>query len=132
MSTAAVVGARFTPVRAGRGQGSAAEPRFGEIVRDLLIERGFTTALGNPNWMAFSKTVPGLHYETLRKAVVGERVPHPDLMEKIAAALGVEPTTFPEYRLAEFSKQFDPREVGIDAALEALRQHSERNARRRS
>jgi transcriptional regulator with XRE-family HTH domain len=98
------------------------EPRrFGLIVRDLLIERGTVTdRLGTPDWPAFA-TELGVKYETLRKAVAGERPPGRKIMELAADALGVKPEdTFYEYQLLETQRQFDPREVGEDVAYANL------------
>lgn len=93
---------------------------FGVAVRDLLIEHGFTTAMGNPNWAAFALELPTLHYETLRKAVTGERPPGPKVMEEVAETLGVDPLSFQEYALVQAQRAFDPREVGTDQALANL------------
>lgn len=97
------------------------EDTFGVVVRDELIRREITTQIGNPNWMEFVKQfLPNVNYETLRKAVVGERVPSAQLMETVAEVLGIPPTRFAEYRLHLFTRQFDPREVGLDEALSNL------------
>lgn len=99
---------------------------FGRVLRDLLIERNITTGMGNPNWSAFSELLPTVHYETLRKAVTGERQPTPIVMREAAEALKLDPAdTFVEYRLWEAQRQFDPREVGVDAALENLARWAE-------
>jgi hypothetical protein len=98
---------------------------FGLRLRDLLIEREITTGMGNPNWSAFAEQMPGVHYETLRKAVTGERAPAPALMERCAEALGIEADEFDEYRVFQAQRQFDPREVGLEAAMENLRLFTE-------
>jgi hypothetical protein len=90
---------------------------FGTVVRDLLIDRGITTGLGNPNWAEFAMMLDGVGYETLRKAVTGERHPGEKVMEAVAEALDVEPDTFYEYNLLMAQRSFDPREVGADEAL---------------
>ncbi len=94
---------------------------FGQVLRDLLQERGIVTRIGNPNWSEFARDLAGVHYETLRKAVTGDRRPLPELMTACAQALDVEPTVFPEYRLWQAQRLFDPREVGSEAAMENLR-----------
>jgi len=94
--------------------------RFGHVLRDLLIDAGQTTKLGNPNWSSFATYVRGIHYETLRKAVTGERRPTPELMERCAETLGVAPEVFVEYRIWKAQRSFDPAEVGPQAALAAL------------
>jgi hypothetical protein len=116
----------------GKKTGSARseERRFGEVLRDELIERGITTGMGNPNWAAFAEMMDGVHYETLRKAVVGERVPNVPLMAEAARVLDIDPDVFPEYRLYEFQRQFDPREVGLEEALANLHAFSATAAKR--
>lgn len=98
---------------------------FGQVLRDLLIERDITTGMGNPNWSQFASTMPDVHYESLRKSVTGHRQPPPALMERCADALGLEPTIFSEYRLYLAQRQFDPREVGLAQAEENLRLFTE-------
>jgi hypothetical protein len=93
---------------------------FASVLRDLLIENGLVTGIGNPNWMEFSKLLGDVHYETLRKAVAGDRAPSAKLMEQVADYFRIEPTAFAEYRLYEFTRQFDPAEVGWEDALAAL------------
>lgn len=117
MTTAHAGRVRLTPAV------SSSKPRrsFGAVVRDLLIEQDITTALGNPNWSAFSLQLgDDVKYESLRKAVAGERHPSPKIMESAAQALGVEPTVFWEYELWLVQRAFDPREVGEDQAYENL------------
>jgi transcriptional regulator with XRE-family HTH domain len=92
---------------------------FGVVVRDLLIDRGFTTGMGNPNWSGFALDA-GIGYETLRKAVSGERAPGAKLMEDVAGALKVSPELFSEYALLQAQRMFDPREVGTEQALANL------------
>lgn len=101
--------------------GSNDKPRpFGAVVRDLLIERGQVTAIGNPNWMEFAHQLEGVSYESLRKAVTGERQPGTKIMEAVALALDVEPDTFWEYQLAQAMRAFDPSEVGEEEAFANL------------
>jgi hypothetical protein len=90
------------------------------MVRDLLIERGIVTAMGNPNWSAFSMQLGGVQYESLRKAVTGERRPSPKIMETVAEALDVEPGQFIEYQLWLAQRAFDPAEVGEEEAFANL------------
>lgn len=104
-----------------RSRQTAARPRpFGAIVRDLLIERDLVTAMGNPNWSEFALQLEDVHYESLRKAVTGERHPGPKIMEEVAKALGVDPSIFWEYELHQAQQAFDPKVVGEDAALANL------------
>jgi hypothetical protein len=99
----------------------AAPPKsFGQVLRDLLIERGYTTGIGNPDWPRFAMELDGIRYESLRKAVTRERAPSVKIMEACATRLGVEPTMFWEYQLAEVRRAFDLREVGDDEAFANL------------
>jgi hypothetical protein len=41
---------------------------FGHTLRDLLIEKGFTSKMGNADYAAFSRKLTVTHYESLRKA----------------------------------------------------------------
>lgn len=97
---------------------------FGRVLRDLLIDREITTGMGNPNWSAFAERLETVHYETLRKAVTGERQPTPKVMEEAADALSLDPSIFVEYQVWQAQRQFDPREVGVQAALENLERWS--------
>jgi hypothetical protein len=63
----------------------------------------------------------GVNYESLRKAVVGERQPSEKIMTAAAQALGVKPTVFVEYRLLHARRALDPDQVGWEAATKALR-----------
>lgn len=103
---------------------AAAIPRttkpFGEALLDLLREFDYVTGLGNPNLHAFAAEVPNYTYESLRKAVSGERTITPELIVEVARVLRVEPEHFIEYRLNEARATFDPREVGFDQAAKNL------------
>ncbi len=103
-------GARDTPGRAP----------FGQVLRDQLIERGYTTGIGNPDWSRFALELDGIRYESLRKAVTREREPSVKIMESCASALGVDPAIFWEYQLAQVRRGFDLREVGEDEAFANL------------
>ncbi len=103
---------------------------FGAITRDLLIERGFTTGIGNPNWSGFSHTLDGIQYESLRKAVTGERHPSPKIMEAVAESLGISPSIFWEYELWLVQRAFDPSEVGEEEALANLERWSKKGGGR--
>jgi hypothetical protein len=88
----------------------------------LLIERGFVTPIGNPNWSAFADQLKDVQYESFRKAVTGERWPSSKIMEAVASQLGVEPSLFWEYQLWQAQRAFDPREVGDDVAYQNLQE----------
>ena len=62
----------------------------------------------------------GVNYESLRKAVVGERPPSEKIMTAAAQALDVKPTVFTEYRLHQAQRSFDPHQVGWSGATKAL------------
>jgi hypothetical protein len=93
---------------------------FGLVLRDLLIEKGFTSKMGNADFAGFSRKLKTTHYEVLRKAVSGARQPSPSVMEDCAETLGVSPIMFVEYRLWQARREFDATEVGLPAAMEAL------------
>lgn len=103
------------------------EKRFGIALRDLVLaldDQRFLTPNGNVNWMEFvHETMEplGVKYETLRKAIAGERTPSVSLMEMCAKALGIKPEFFGEYRLAQALHAFDPTEVGYEEAMKNLR-----------
>ena len=110
----------------------SSKPRpFGAVVRELLIEQGMVTAIGNPNWMELAQGLEGVSYESLRKAVTGERQPGPKIIESVASALGVEPESFWEYRLWAVQRSFDPREVGEEQAFANLEEWVATQARKK-
>ena len=98
-------------------------PRFGHQLRILIEEKlpEYLTGIGNVNLRAFSESVQGYQYETIRKAAVGEREPTIELLEAVAKALDVPPDTFYEYELLSARRAFDPNVVGLDAALDNVR-----------
>jgi hypothetical protein len=95
-------------------------PGFGVTVRTLLIDAGIVTRMGNPDWTALARKMRGVNYESLRKAVVGERAPSEKIMLATAQALGVKPTIFAEYRLLMARRSLDPDHVGWSAATKVL------------
>ena len=104
--------------------------RFKDVVRRLFIDREeFLTNTGNVNWMLVSESLPDVYYETLRKAVAGDRKPTADLMEKVAQLAGVQPDVFAEYQLEQARRQFDPREVGMEQAMTNLKAWAEVSTR---
>jgi hypothetical protein len=106
---------------------SASQP-FGIALRDLLLAHGVTTPMGNPDWAGFAQQLPGIHYETLRKAVTGDRYPAARIIEAVSDALPVKPATFAEYRLWVVQRQFDPNVVGLERALMNVRRWERCNA----
>lgn len=97
---------------------------FPVALRELLIEHDYSTASGNPNWTAFSEELRGVHYETLRRAAAGERSPSARLIEECARALRLTPDYFLEYRLHLAQRDFDPKAVGLERAVENLQRWS--------
>jgi hypothetical protein len=68
-------------------QWTTTDRQFGAALRALLSDRPeFLTKTGNINWASVAEAMP-IYYETLRKAVAGERQPSRPLME-LAAKLG--------------------------------------------
>jgi transcriptional regulator with XRE-family HTH domain len=96
--------------------------RFGPTLARLLTDAGYARRNSNPDWVRFVAEVPGVSYETLRKAVADERAVSETLMRRVATALNVEPTVFLEYRLLQARRELDPLEVGWQRAAAALRQ----------
>ena len=107
--------------RTGRGN-ALTRKSFGAVLRDLLIERDYTTGIGNPNWSQFALDLGDIQYESLRKAVTGERPPSARIMARSAEQLGVAPTVFWEYHLWLAQRAFDPTHVGEDEAFANLQQ----------
>jgi transcriptional regulator with XRE-family HTH domain len=93
---------------------------FKDRLRDLLQERGITSAMGNANYRAFAELLPTVHYETLRKQVSGERPVRIETIREVADVLSVPPDTFSEYALWQAQRDFDPGEVGVEQALQNL------------
>jgi lambda repressor-like predicted transcriptional regulator len=93
------------------------DSRFGVAVRALVVVNpALTRQNGNPDWMALTR-LSGLDYETLRKAVTGERPVSERIMIALAKALKVKPTYFLEYRLKQAQDDFDPQVVGLEQAI---------------
>jgi hypothetical protein len=97
-------------------------PQFGVVVRSLLIDAGIVTRMGNPDWTSLVRQMQGVNYESLRKAIVGERSPSEKIMIAAAHALDVKPAVFTEYRLLKARRSLDPDYVGWSAATKALNQ----------
>jgi transcriptional regulator with XRE-family HTH domain len=102
-------------------------------IRTAMIEdfRGITTRLRRERGM----TLEDLAFEARRHAPAGSvslsliqkrlapastTSPSIEMLEALAAALGVPPETYPEWRLAQARLAFDEREVGLEEALETL------------
>ena len=103
---------------------------FGRALHELLADReDFKTRTGNINWQLVAKALKGVHYESLRKSVAGERQPSVSLMEQVAELTGVKADYFVEYELAEAQRAFDVREVGFEQARENLLRWHEKRGR---
>ena len=95
---------------------------FGEALQALFRQRRqFLTASGNVNWTQAAEAIEGVSYETLRKAVAGERPPGQGLIEKVTASLDLPPNFFLEAQLADARRQLDPAVVGLKRAATNLR-----------
>lgn len=92
---------------------------FGAALRELLVEQDITTPIGNPDWAGFAGRL-GVNYESLRKAVAGERQPPRALMETVAGELGVDARYFVEYRALLARERYDIGTVGFEEALKNL------------
>lgn len=85
---------------------------FGEVLRDLVAERGTT--------LRQVSIATGISYTGVYKASRGELVPKPPKIEAIARVLEVPPETFAEYRLQVAQDALDWRRHGLAKALKAL------------
>jgi transcriptional regulator with XRE-family HTH domain len=92
--------------------------RFGDALRDIMRERGFTyRSLSAATRALDGKGVTHAHINMLAN---GHDKPSMRAMELIAQACGVEPEHFAEYRLALAMRELDPEAVGLEQALENL------------
>ncbi|HKU56521.1 MAG TPA: hypothetical protein VJP41_05825 [Gaiellaceae bacterium] len=96
-------------------------PQFGATLRALLINAGIVTRMGNPDWTGLVRQMHGVNYESLRKAVVGERPPSEKIMRAVSQALDIEPTVFVEYQLLQARLALDPDQAGWESATKALK-----------
>jgi hypothetical protein len=109
-----------TPERPELHEG-ALQP-FGIALQTLFRGRGqFLTRSGNVNWREAADALDGVSYETLRKAVTGERLPGASLIDKATAAYGLPRDYFLESQLETARQQLDPRVVGWPKAASNLR-----------
>ena len=81
---------------------------------------------------ALFKRSDGISYETLRAlerdpsqpvpsgSRSRARYPSPEMLERAAEALGVDPSVFAEYRLAKAREELDERVAGLDKAVDNL------------
>ena len=91
---------------------------FGDSLRSLMEEQGYSyRALAQRTRELDGKGMTHAHINMLAK---GHDRPSMRAMELIAAACGVAPDYFAEYRLAQAMRELDPTEVGLDQALENL------------
>jgi hypothetical protein len=87
---------------------------------DLVRHRkDLLTGTGNVSWTAVAKEL-GVNYESLRKALVGERMPPEHLMEKASRTFGVTRDYFVEAQLLDARREFDITAVGWDRAIANL------------
>lgn len=86
---------------------------FGRALAELLRQREeFLTLTGNINWRLVAERLHGVHYETLRKSVAGDREPTVNLIEQSAQLAGVEPDFFVEWHTAQIVEGFNVKKVG--------------------
>jgi transcriptional regulator with XRE-family HTH domain len=91
---------------------------FGESLRSLMDERSLTyRGLAEATRNLDGKGITHAHINMLAN---GHDKPSMRAMELIAAACGVDPGYFAEYRLAAAMRELDPAEVGLEQALENL------------
>jgi transcriptional regulator with XRE-family HTH domain len=91
---------------------------FGESLRALMDARSLTyRGLAEATRRLDGKGITHAHINMLAN---GHDKPSMRAMELIAAACGIEPDYFAEYRLAAAMRQLDPAEVGLEQALENL------------
>jgi hypothetical protein len=103
--------------------------RFSDVLAETLVEKGYhRTWAKYPDYARLAREID-VFYETLRKAVAGEREPTRDLMEKCAKKLRIDPLCFEEYRLLVARDLFDPKVVGDKKALKNLREFVASHAR---
>ena len=104
---------------------------FGKALQPFLLAREeFLTQTGNVNYRLVAEALENVHYETLRKAVAGERLPNLRLIEQVAELVGVEPDFFAEYQLALARRDFDIHEVGWETAMRNLQAWSAKQRKR--
>lgn len=87
---------------------------FGEALSDLLRERQANHV--RANLRAFAAELGGqVSYQALRLAVMGEVAVRPELMELVAAKLGIDPVYFREYRLHKINEAVEshPQLAGL-------------------
>ncbi len=94
-----------------------AEP-FPDRLKRLAHERG--ESIERVGLAAYDPNIEGTSLANLRKVIRGQRPLNAALIERVAAALGVPATEFPEYRLALARDSLDERVVGLEAALDQL------------
>jgi hypothetical protein len=72
---------------------------FEEDLDTLLRDRQKTGPLQAPSIKWLAERIPGWSYEHVRRMSIGERTRSSDFIEAVAAALGVAPDYFLEYRI---------------------------------
>jgi hypothetical protein len=93
---------------------------FGRALATAVMAGGYVRRNNSPDWVGFVEALPSIGYETLRKAVTGERTPSERLIRAAAATLSLEPTFFTEFRLMLARHELDPARVGWQRASSAL------------
>ena len=100
---------------------------FGETLRALMDARGITyRELAEETRLVDGK---GMTHAYINMLVKGRDKPSVRAMELIAAACGVQPDYFAEYRLTVAMRELDPAEVGLERALANLNARLENRRR---
>ena len=94
---------------------------FRAITTRLRVERGMTMEdLAFEARRHAPSGAVSLSLIQKRLAPGSAATPSSGMLQALAAALGVPPETYPEYRLAIARRALDEREVGLEAALATL------------
>jgi hypothetical protein len=105
---------------------------FNEALAELLREHDYTTQTGNVNWHSFARELEGIHYETLRKVLAGQRSVTRHVMEEVARVLRIRPEYFVEWRALDAAELFDVNSVGFEQVLSNLDAWSKNQAQSRA
>ncbi len=69
---------------------------FAEVVNDLWARK---EGRRRARYITLHQQIEGIGYEGFRVMCDGKQRPRPDIMEQVAAVLGIDSREFPEYRL---------------------------------
>jgi transcriptional regulator with XRE-family HTH domain len=95
------------------------EKRFTESVSELLAER----ELSQRQLAQITKRRDGWGASgTISRMLAGDFPPSLEAMESIARALDVDPSVWPEFRMAQWRHDLNPERVGFPDAYATLRE----------